>query len=195
MLRAESKDPSSGELSFELTQNAIGSPLAKRHSKELSRLSLEYTLSQISIENELEDRVPDLEGEGLLPYLSLKDKECGYATASTRHTLASAVKSPFPTIRIRAQSCRHHASMKKIRATINVCPIEFDQNTPRQTPSNRPSNSREKFRLRKSTSVRDSKNSENLPQLSNKPIMESIEGELRKEGMMRRAFKVKSISL
>jgi hypothetical protein len=69
--------------------------------------------------------VPDLDREGLLPYSSLKDKECGYATASTRHTLASAVKSTFPTIRIRARSCRQHTSVKKIRAAVAVCHIEF----------------------------------------------------------------------
>ena len=139
--------------------------------------------------------MPDLDDECVLPFLSLKDRECGYATASTRHTLASAVKSTFPTIRVRTRSCRQHNSMQKIRAVVAICPIEFDQNSSIRPISSKGGSSGEKSRLRKSISVRDGKNIENLPYLSNKFMTESLDVQLDRERIMRQAFKVKSICL
>lgn len=43
--------------------------------------------------------------------------------------------------------------------------------------------------------MRDGKNNENLPHLSNKFMFESLDVLIDKESMIREAFKVKSISL
>ena len=43
--------------------------------------------------------------------------------------------------------------------------------------------------------MRDGKNNENLPQLSNKFMFESLDVQLDKESIIPQAFKVKSISL
>jgi hypothetical protein len=191
MLPGETKDPSSAEINFQLTEHLISSPLRPaRHCADPSRLSLEYTLSQISIENELEDHVPDfVDG---LPYSSLKDRECGYITASTRHTLASA-KTTLQTIRIRTQSCKQHISLQKIKPTLAVCPIFFEETPLRQPHTHRKGNSNEKFRLRKSVSVRERKNSENTPSTANRFVLDSVE--ITKKRVLPKPLKVKTISL
>jgi hypothetical protein len=150
MLAEDCKYPSTSEFHLELTENWLGSPPLLGRPQAISRLSLEYTASQISIERELEDQVPSMTDS--LPFCSLRDKECTYATVSTRHTLASAVKTSFPSLRIRTLSTRKRPSLEKISATLAVCPIEFDPRLPRILPSRQTTPSAEKFRLRKSIS-------------------------------------------
>lgn len=50
--------PSLEEFALELTENQLLSPSKQANLHPSSRRSLEYTLSRISIENELEDSVP-----------------------------------------------------------------------------------------------------------------------------------------
>lgn len=81
-----------------------------------------------------------------LPFCSLKDKENAYATVSTRHTLTSALKTPLPSLRI---TNRDRPSLRKISASLPVCPIAFDSRLPCLTPTRQSTPSLDKFRLRK----------------------------------------------